>query len=466
MRRTPFGLVAAALALGGCTMIPAYTRPALPVPAQWPAGAAAQAGPSGALPAADVRWEQYFADPDLRKVIETALANNRDLRVAALNVEKAQALYRIQRSELSPSFGVQATAQRYKVPEAAPSAGGPALFQQYTAQVGISAWEIDLFGRLRSLSRAAVEQYMATEQARSSAQIALIGAVASEWLNLAADREHLALSRSILDAQRSSLELVRRSNELGVASDLDLRQAESQVDAARAGVATFTALSASDRNSLDALVGAPVPDELLPGAWSGVKELPPLAPGVPSDVLVRRPDILAAEHLLMSANANIGAARAAFFPRITLTAGGGSMSDDLSKLLGSGSGTWTFAPQLVSPIFAGGALKANLRAAQVDREIAVARYEKAIQTAFAEVGNALVLRGTLVEQRDAQRLLVEHLAEAYRLSDARYRAGIDSYLQVLVSQRALLAAQHSLVDVRLAEQANLVALYKVLGGGA
>ena len=463
MRTTPHVLAAAALALAGCTMIPAYDRPALPVPSEWPAAAASQPAPPGARPAAEIGWQEYFADPGLRKVIETALANNRDLRVAALAVEKAQALYRIQRSELTPSFGVQATGERYKLPK---TMGDPKVVQQYTAQVGISAWEIDLFGRLRSLSAAAVEQYMATEEARAAAQISLVGAVAASWLNLAADQEHLALSRSILEAQQASVELIRRSNELGVASDLDLRQAESQVDTARAGVAAYTALVAADRSALDVLAGAPVPAELLPGPWSGLQGLPAVSAGVPSDVLVRRPDILAAEHLLKAANASIGAARATFFPRITLTAGGGSMSDDLSKLFGSGSGTWTFAPQLVSPIFAGGALKANLKAARVDREIAVAQYEKAIQTAFAEVANALVLRTTLVEQRGAEQSLVEHLGEANRLSDARYKAGIDSYLQVLVSQRALLAAQHALVEVRLAEQANLVTLYKVLGGGA
>jgi multidrug efflux system outer membrane protein len=292
-----------------------------------------------------------------------------------------------------------------------------------------------------------------------------VGAVASSYFALAADEEHLALSRSILETQTSSAALIQRSNELGVASDLDLREAQSQVDAARAGVATYIGAVATDRNALEALVGAPISTDQLPGGWSAVKEMPALSPGVPSEVLVHRPDIVAAEHQLKAANANIGVARATFFPRITLTGGGGSMSDELSKLLGAGSGTWTFTPQIVAPLFAGGSLKANLKAAQVDRDIAVAQYEKAIQQAFAEVGDALALRNTLVEARSAEELLVDHLGDAYRLSDARYKAGIDSYLAVLVSQRSLLAAQHGLVDMRLAEQANLVNLFKVLGGG-
>ncbi len=398
-------------------------------------------------------------------MIRLALANNRDLRIAALGIEKAQAMYRIQASELSPAVGVQATGQRYKIPEAMPALGDPHVFQEYTLQVGISSWEIDLFGRLRSLKAAALEQYLATEEARSATQVALVAAVAGSYLSLAADREHVALAHSIVDAQQSSVDLIVRSNELGVASDLDLRQAQSQLDAARASLARYTAAVAVDRNALDALVGTTVPADLLPAGWSGVKELPPLAPGLPSDVLVRRPAIVTAEHRLKSANANIGAARAAFFPVITLTAGGGSMSEELSKLLGSGSGTWTFAPQIVSPIFAGGALKANVKGAEADREIAVAQYEKAIQAAFAEVSSALAVRANVVDQRSAQELLVEHLGDAYQLSDARYKAGLDGYLGVLVVQQSYLSAQHALVDVRLAEEANLVTLYKVLGGG-
>jgi multidrug efflux system outer membrane protein len=412
-----------------------------------------------------VRWQDYFTDPRLCSVIELALANNRDLRIAALGIEKAQALYRIQRSALSPDIGVMASGQEYRIPKSMPELGNPGVFREYTVEAGISSWELDLFGRLRSLKAAALEQYLATEQARSATQIAIVGTVASGYFALAADEEHLALSRSILETQTSSVALIQRSNELGVASDLDLREAQSQVDAARAGVATYIGAVATDRNALEALVGAPMSTDLLPGGWSGVKEMPALSPGVPSEVLVHRPDIVAAEHQLKAANANIGAARASFFPRITLTGGGGSMSDELSKLLGAGSGTWTFTPQIVAPLFAGGSLKANLKAAQVDRDIAAAQYEKAIQQAFAEVGDALTLRRTLVEARGAEELLVDHLGDAYRLSDARYKAGIDSYLAVLVSQRSLLAAQHGLVDMRLAEETNLVTLFKVLGGG-
>jgi multidrug efflux system outer membrane protein len=465
MSRKPIVLAGAALALSGCLMIPKYTRPDLPVPSSWPETAAAGGGAQAAPLATDVRWQDYFTDPRLCSVIELALANNRDLRIAALGIEKAQALYRIQRSALSPDIGVMASGQEYRIPKSMPELGNPGVFREYTVEAGISSWELDLFGRLRSLKAAALEQYLATEQARSATQIAIVGTVASGYFALAADEEHLALSRSILETQTSSVALIQRSNELGVASDLDLREAQSQVDAARAGVATYIGAVATDRNALEALVGAPMSTDLLPGGWSGVKEMPALSPGVPSEVLVHRPDIVAAEHQLKAANANIGAARASFFPRITLTGGGGSMSDELSKLLGVGSGTWTFTPQIVAPLFAGGSLKANLKAAQVDRDIAAAQYEKAIQQAFAEVGDALTLRRTLVEARGAEELLVDHLGDAYRLSDARYKAGIDSYLAVLVSQRSLLAAQHGLVDMRLAEETNLVTLFKVLGGG-
>jgi multidrug efflux system outer membrane protein len=453
------GLLPAALLLSGCSLAPKYERPALPVTDSF------QAAADTAPAAKDVPWREYFTDSRLRSAIDLALANNRDLRVAALNVQKAQALYRIQRSELNPTIGVQATGERYRTPESLGENGKAKTSSIYTVGLGLASWELDLFGRLRSMKTRALEQYLATEEARRGAQTSLVAAVAGTWLSLAADEESLRLSQGTLEAQRSSYELILKSREAGVASDLDLRQAQSQVEMARASVAAYTGAAGVSRNALQLLVGAPVPDELLPERLVAATDPKGLSAGLPSDVLLRRPDILAAEHQLRGANANIGAARAAFFPRISLTAGFGTSSGDLSDLFGSGTKVWSFAPQIVSPLFASGSLFANLKVSKVDREIAVATYEKAIQTAFAEVNDALTLRTTLVAQREAQDALVTALEETWRLSDARYKAGIDGYLGVLVAQRTLFDAQRAQVGVRLAEQANLVTLYKVLGGG-
>ncbi|MBN2371898.1 MAG: efflux transporter outer membrane subunit [Vicinamibacteria bacterium] len=460
MRRQLVFLASAALVLGACTMIPKYNRPAAPVPANFPGADATATEP---LPH-DLPWQEFFTDERQRAVIEQTLANNRDLRVATLNVEKVRALYRIQRSELSPTLGVQASGERQRSPGR--DGEDAKTSSLYTVAAGVSAWELDLFGRVRSLRAAALQQYFASEQARRGAKVALVAAVAQTYLTLAADSEGLRLSQATLEAQQSSLAMFQRSRELGVASDLELRQVQTQVEAVRADVARYKGLEAVDRNALQLIVGAPLDPALLPDSVAAVSAPRAISAGLSSDVLLRRPDILAAEHQLRAANANIGAARAAFFPRIALTAGVGTVSDELSGLFGSGTGTWSFAPQITAPLFAGGAIKAGLDASKAEREIAVARYEKAIQQAFAEVSNALKLRSTLVEQREAQEALVEALADTHRLSDARYKAGIDSYLGVLVAQRSLFAAQQALVGVRLAEQANLITLYKVLGGGA
>lgn len=454
--------VAFLVVLSSCTMIPKYTRPEAPVPASWPDAP----GGAATAPATSVQWQDLVEDARLRSVIELALANNRDLRVAALNVEKAQAFYRIQRSELSPSVGVMATGEKYRLPEKMNEDGTAHIVEDYAVNVGTLSWELDFFGRVRSLKERALHQYMATEHAQAATQISLIAAVAGSWLTLAADREDLELARATVDAQQATLELIRRSRDFGIASDLELCQAQSQVELARTAVAAYSGLVAVDQHTLALVVGSQVEERLLPERLSTVGKLGDLAPGLPSEVLLRRPDILMAEQQLLAANANIGVARAAFFPRITLTAGVGTMSPELDGLFKSGTETWSFAPQLVAPLFASGSLRANLKVTKVDRDIAVAQYEKAIQTAFREVSDGLVLRGTLAEQRDAQVRLVGALEQTYRLSDARYKAGLDGYLGVLVAQRSLFAAQQGLVRVRLAEQANLVTLFKALGGGA
>jgi len=464
MRPRPVFLAGAALALAGCTMIPKYGRPTAPVPPAWPESSVSPATAPG-LSAAETPWQQFFTDRRLAGVIELALRNNRDLRVAALTVERTQALYRIQRSPLLPTVGVLATGEKVRIPAKETDEGVARTTTAYTVNVGTSSWELDLFGRIRSLKAAALEQYMATQHARRAAQVSLIAAVASDWLALAADTESLELARATLEAQQASYQLIQGSRDAGIASDLDLRQAQTQVETARAALAAFAGQIAVDRSTLDALAGTPVPSDLLPERMADLSEARLLSPGLPSEVLLSRPDILVAEHRLKAANANIGAARANFFPRISLTAAVGTMSGELSSLFGSGTESWTFVPQIAAPLFTGGYNKANLDAATVDREIAVAQYEKAIQEAFAEVSSGLTLRTTLVAQREAQQALVDALSEAYRLSDARYKAGIDSYLAVLVAQRSQFAGQQALINVRFAEQANLVTLYKALGGG-
>lgn len=450
----------------GCTRAPQYVRPQLPVPSDWPESSAAQAGAPGAPEAAGLRWQDFFTDQRLQSVIELALANNRDLRIATLNIEKVQAFYRIQRAELYPAVVASASADAYRVPENLTSSGHPETVAQYTVGLGFTSWELDFFGRIRSLKTGALEQYLASEQARSAAQISLIAAVANTFLALAADREDLRLARDTFNAQEKTYELILRTRQVGIASDLDVHQSQSQVEAARVDIARYSGQVALDENALNLLVGAPVATGLLADDLGQVTALKDVASGLPSDLLLRRPDILAAEHLLKAANANIGAARAAFFPRISLTAAAGIVSSDLTNLFIPAAGTWNFAPQVALPIFDSGARRANLTVAEVNRDIAIAEYEKSIQVAFREVSDSLSLRATLVTQQDAQQSLVNALEGAYRLSEARYKGGIDSYLSVLVAQRAFYVAQQQLVGLRLARLSNLVNLYKVLGGGA
>ena len=461
MNRTAFFLLAVIVTLlGGCSLAPTYTRPEAPVPAEWP-GAPASAQQA----AADVPWREFFVDERLRQVIDLALANNRDLRVAALNVQRTQALYRIQRAELLPTVDARGTFSKERVPGILSQSGQPATVELYNVNLGVSSWEIDLFGRIRNLKDAALEQYLATEQARASAQITLVSAVANTWLTLAADRENLKLAQSTLETQQATYEMIRRRAEVGASSDLDLRQAQTRVDAARVDIARYTGQVALDENALTLLVGSPVPPGLLPVELGEVVALKDFTPGLSSEVLQHRPDILAAESQLRAAHANIGAARAALFPRITLTTSIGTTSDQLSGLFTSGSGTWAFVPQIVVPIFDARSWVAY-DVTKVDREIALAQYEKAIQTGFREVADALAQRGTLGDQMEAQQSLVEASADGYRLSDARYTRGIDSYLRVLDAQRSLYGAQQGLIAIRLARLTNLVTLYKVLGGGA
>ena len=452
---------------GGCTLAPEYTRPASPVPVDWPIGPAFQAPEivAAAPTGAELKWQEFFTDERLQKIIETALRNNRDLRLAALNVERARAIYGIQRAELLPTINAVGSGSKERVPADLSRTGREMTSERYDVDLGIMSWEIDFFGRIRSMKDRALEEYLATDQARRSAQILLVSAVADAYFTLGADRENLKLAASTLDAQEASYKLIRKRFDVGLASELDLRQAQSLVDVAMRDVARYTQIAAQDKNALDLLVGSPLPPELLPSELGNVSPPREISPGLSSEVLLQRPDVLAAEHRLKAANANIGAARAAFFPRISLTATIGTASAELSGLFKSGQDTWAFAPQIVMPIFDARTWSAY-DLTKVEKEMSVAEYEKAIQTAFREVADALALRGTVNQQIAAQQSMVNAFAETYRLSNARYTKGIDNYLSVLVAQRSLFAAQQGLIFLRLARIANLVTLYKALGGGA
>jgi multidrug efflux system outer membrane protein len=453
--------------LAGCTMIPAYVRPTPPIPAGWPTGPAYKAADDNRTgpPATGVGWREFYADERLQKVIALALANNRDLRVAALNIERTRSLYRIQRAALFPGVNAAAGLTEQKYPPYPPLTEKPIILRQYDAGLGITSWEIDFFGRLRSLKASALEQYLATGQALRSAQISLMAEVASMYLAYAADGENLKLAQSTLEARRATYNLIQRRFDVGASSALDLRQAQTTVEAARVDVAGYTRLVALDENALNLLAGVHVPPELLPEGLNAVTPPKDFSPGLASDQLLRRPDILQAENQLKAANANIGAARAAFFPSIALTTSIGTGSEELSGLFKAGSGVWAFAPQINLPIFDAGSRLASLRVAQADRDISLARYEQAILTAFREVADALAQRGTLGNQIAAQEALVRASQETYNLSNARYMKGIDSYLGVLDAQRSLYSAEQGLISLRVAGLNNLVTLYKVLGGG-
>ena len=461
------GLVTATLVfVTGCTLTPKYSRPAAPVPTAWPTAAAYTDSRSAVSTpqAAELRWQEFFTDPKLQQAIGIALTNNRDLRLAALNVERARAMYGIQRGQLFPTIDAVGSGSKSRVPADLSNTGKRHTNERYDANFGVASWELDLFGRIRSLKDEALETYLATAEARRGAQILLVSSVAEAYLALAADRENLALAEATLTAQQNSFNLIKRRHELGLVTDLDLNRAQAQVDAALGDTAFFRQVVAQDNNALDLLLGVSVPTELLPAELDNVSPPKAISAGVPSGVLLRRPDVLQTEHQLKAANANIGAARAAFFPRISLTASIGTASSDLSGLFKSGSGAWSYAPQIVMPIFDTRTWSAH-KAAKVQREIAVTQYEKAIQSAFREVADALAVRGTVDQRVAAQQSLVKAIAETHRLSSSRYDKGIDSYLSVLDAQRSLYAAQQGLVSLRLAKLANSVRLYAVLGGG-
>jgi len=450
----------------GCTLAPEYTRPAAPVPADWPSGAAYAEAPKepSAPQARELPWREFIPDERLRGVIETCLAGNRDLRLAALNVERARAIHGIQRASLLPSVDATGSLYKERLPADLSSTGSSMISERYTAKIGITSWEIDLFGRLRSLTEAAWEEYVATDLDRRSTEILLVSATANAYYALAADREGLRLAEATLEAQEGIYGIIRKRYEAGLASALDLNRAQGQADAARGDVLRYLEVVAQDENALNLLAGSALAPDLVPEALEGIAPPREISAGLTSEALLVRPDVVAAEHRLKAAHANIGAARAAFFPRISLSTAFGTASTELSGLFRAGSATWSFAPQLVMPIFDARTWSAY-EVTKVEREMAVAQYERAVQTAFREVADTLALRGTVERRIAAQQSLVEAAAETYRLSRARYDKGIDSYLSVLDAQRSLYGARQGLIALRLARYTSLVALYAVLGGG-
>ena len=448
--------LATALLASGCAMLePRTTEVAPAIPTQWPLAGNADASVPAA---ADVGWREAFADPRLQQVVAQALEHNRDLRVAVANVDRARAQYRIQRADRLPSLAVQGQMERV--------GGDVPATEQYTAGLGVTAFELDLFGRVRNLSQAALQQYFAVEENRRSAQLSLVAEVATAWLMLGADQDLLRIAEATLASHEDSLRLAEARHRLGGTSALELAQTRTLVEAARTDTARYASQVARDLNALELLVGGALDAGLLPQQLDDqVAAMPALPAGLPADVLLRRPDIMAAEHQLLAANANIGAARAAFFPSISLTGSVGSASGELSGLFESGTRMWSFVPTISLPIFQGGRLRAGLGMANADRDIALAQYEKAIQSGFREVADALAEHEALEIQVRSQKALADAANEAERLSQARYDAGLDSFVTLLDARRSAYAARQSLVSTRLAEQSNRVALYKSLGGG-
>ncbi|WP_211474113.1 efflux transporter outer membrane subunit [Collimonas humicola] len=453
-----------AILLSACiNLAPDYVRPAAPVPAVW-----SQSSKQGTVQdgADAIAWHRFFMDPRLREVIELTLANNRDLRVAVLNIERARGQYQIQDAARYPALGAAADSSVRRMPASQGASDDAAIARSQSVQLGFNAYELDFFGRLKNLSAAALATYQFNVETRRSIQISLVAEVASAWLTLAADNERLLLARDTLKSLQISYDLSQRSHAIGATSGLDLSTAQASVEAAQVDLGDFSSRVQRDLNALNLLAGAGVPMHLLPDAIPQASAALLATPAeLSSELLLGRPDVLAAEQTLMAANADIGAARAAFFPSITLTAAGGAASSSLAGLFKPGSGAWSFLPSINIPIFNAGRNRASLDVAKVNKEIEIANYEKAIQIAFREVADALAERATLDQRLGAQQRLVEASDKSYRLSEARYRSGIDSYLNSLVAERSWYGARQNLITLRLLEQNNRINLYKAMGGG-
>ncbi len=449
--------LAAALLAAGCSFVPTLERPAPPVPASFAGLPGAPATPADTLPP---DWPRFFADPGLQGLVTTALANNRDLRVAVANVQQARAQRELREAERLPQVGAQLSGTRQ------PNTVTGQQFTIWQAGLALTAWELDFFGRLGALSQAAQAQLLATEEARRAAQLALVGQVATTWLSVVAGEELLQLTRDTLRTREDSLRLVRLRFDNGVTSELELRQAQSLADTARVALAQQERQRATDLNALGLLTGVALAPDWRSGTRLADVRLPELPVGLPAQVLAQRPDVRQAEQQLVAANANIGAARAAFFPRITLTAAAGRASPDLSGLFdGSGRWAYTVAPALLLPIFDAGRNRAGLAGAQAQRDVAIAQYERAIQSAFREVADGLAGRATWGEQLDAQGRVATSETVRARLSQMRFDAGVASALELLDAQRSLFSARQAEIQVRQAQLQNQVLLWRTLGGG-
>ena len=455
---TPMLLMAAlSILLGGCAMAPKYQRPDAPVPLTY-----GQQGEESALPG----WREFFTDPTMRRLIETALENNRDYKVALLNIEKTRAQYQIQRADLLPTVAAAATADSQHLPSEFTGTGAQGITRQYSTTLGFSAFELDLFGRVRSLSESALEYYHSVENDAQAARISLMAEVAGVYLQLVSDRELLDITKNTYENRKGQYELVRNKHANGVASQLQVSQAESIMEEARSNVARYETAVAQDLNYLALLLGAEIPADLPEvRRLADVAKLADVPEGLPSSLLERRPDIAAAEHRLLSANASIGAARANFFPSISLTGQLGSLSADASDLFRGGAHYWQFMPTASLPLFDAGRNIARLEVSEKEKEIAVAQYERAIQSAFREVRDALVQRENIGAQVEAEEALLRATATAFELASTRYDVGVDNYLNVLDAQRALYNARQSNIATRLLRETNALTLFKTLGGG-
>ena len=465
------------LVLAGCTLAPRYRQPAAVISTNWPKMSESIENSTNTVPAdlhpeaparqaEDIGWREFFRDPRLQQLIELALTNNLDLRVAMLNVEQTRALYRVQRNALIPTVNVNAFGSRQRIATGFAGGNFNGTFNTFTVNLGVSQYELDLFGRVRSLKTQALETYFATEEAQKSAQIALVAEVGAAYLTERELTEQLAVARQTLNAASDNYDLTKKSYEAGVRSELDLNVAEIQLQTARANVAGYEQQLTQAENYLVLLLGHPLPND-LPAARPFDPQicLSDLPAGLPSDLLQRRPDILEAEHQLKAANANIGAARAAFFPTVTLTGAGGTSSTMINGLFAPGSQVWNFSPQIAWPIFAAGTAWNELKAAEAAKLIQAATYQKAIQTAFREVADSLAVRATVQTQLEANRTLVNAERQTYQLTEARFQNGVSSSLDVLTAQQNFENAQLNLISSEYSRLFNLINLYQALGGG-
>lgn len=474
--RHPFLLVitvSLCLSMAGCmNLAPATATPALPVPATLNVAgqdtrdqAAAQPTAHSLEQAEAIGWVQA---PALRQVLALALANNRDLRLALTNIEKARAQYGVQQADQVPTLATTAQGTRSRTAQDLTTAGHAQTTSQLSAQIGFASYELDFWGRVRNLNEAALQQFLQTTENQRNVQITLVADVANAWLTFSADQARLQLAQDTLQSRRKAYAITQRIYELGATSGLVLAQNQTTVDTARGDVAAFSSQVERDRNALQLLVGGPVPEVLLPAPLTSdtpsAAALADVAAPLPSSRLLARPDIQAAEYGLRAASANIGVARAALFPSISLTASAGSASTELSSLFSAGNGTWSFVPLVRLPIFDGGRNRANVQVAEANEQLALTQYEKTVQTAFRETADALADRARWAERLEAQASLLAATQKAFDLSEARFKAGVDNYLSVLDAQRSLYAAQQTQITLQLAEQANRITLYKVLGG--